>query len=338
VNVSPRALSAEVVRTILDTDLSGIVVELTEAHNVPPDELKRMASWLRERGARLAIDDVGTGYAGLERLICVAPDLIKLDRTLVTQLPVDQVSRVMVESLVRFAARSGAAIVAEGIETQELLEVVAELDITFGQGFLFGPAAPTWTTPTAEVVAAAVNVHRQALSATPKQAMFLDEVILLERIADRFSEAEELVDVHQAVETLTRLVGAERVTIDLVDACSATLDALSYPHHTTSGQGGGRSRRLDDHPLLRWVLDTRRAAMVLTTDPNADEIELDRLQAAGFGGLLLIPVITRGTTVGLLSFYRHRSFPWTLAQIRFARIGASQLAATLDRLVPSSNP
>jgi len=78
--------------------------------------------------------------------------------------------------------------------------------------------------------------------------------------------------------------------------------------------------------------------MVLSTDPNADEIELDRLNAAGFGGLLLIPVITRGTTVGLLSFYRHRSFPWTLAQIRFARIGASQLAATLDRLVPSSNP
>ena len=338
VNVSPRALSAEVVRTILDTDLSGIVVELTEAHNVPPDELKRMASWLRERGARLAIDDVGTGYAGLERLICVAPDLIKLDRTLVTQLPVDQVSRVMVESLVRFAARSGAAIVAEGIETQELLEVVAELDITFGQGFLFGPAAPTWTTPTAEVVAAAVNVHRQALSATPKQAMFLDEVILLERIADRFSEAEELVDVHQAVETLTRLVGAQHVTIDLVDACSATLDGLSYAHGPASGQGSGRSRRLDDHPLLRWVLDTRRAAMVLSTDPNADEIELDRLNAAGFGGLLLIPVITRGTTVGLLSFYRHRSFPWTLAQIRFARIGASQLAATLDRLVPSSNP
>ncbi len=337
VNVSPRALSAEVVRAVLDTDLVGIVVELTEAHNVPPDELKRMASWLRDRGARLAIDDVGTGYAGLERLICVGPDLIKLDRSLVTQLPVDQVSRVMVESLVRFAARSGAAIVAEGIETHALLEVVAELDITFGQGFLFGPAAPTWTTPSDEVVAAAVTVHRQALSATPKQAMFLDEVILLERIADRFSEAEELVDVHQAVETLTRLVGAEHVTIDLVDECAATLDALTYVGTGPAGVGIGRSRQLDDHPLVRWVLDTRRAAMILASDPKADAIELERMTAAGFGGLLLVPVITRGTTVGLLSFYRTRSFPWTLAQIRFARIGASQLAATLDRLLPTTN-
>ena len=39
-----------------------------------------MAGWLRDRAARLAIDDVGTGYAGLERLICVGPDLIKLGR------------------------------------------------------------------------------------------------------------------------------------------------------------------------------------------------------------------------------------------------------------------
>ena len=80
VNVSPRALSVDVVRTVLDTDLNGIVVELTEAHSVPANELRWMVSWLRDRGAMLAIDDVGTGYAGLERMICVGPDLIKLDR------------------------------------------------------------------------------------------------------------------------------------------------------------------------------------------------------------------------------------------------------------------
>jgi GAF domain-containing protein len=59
-----------------------------------------------------------------------------------------------------------------------------------------------------------------------------------------------------------------------------------------------------------------------------------RLRAAGYGGLLLVPVITHGASLGVLSFYRRRPVPWTLTHIRLSRIGASQLAATLDRLLP----
>jgi len=146
VNVSPRAMESEAVRTALDVDLRGITVEITEGHHVPNDQLKTIGAWLRERGARLAIDDVGTGYAGLERLMTLCPDLIKLDRSLVVQLPGDAVSRMMVESLVRFATRSGASVCAEGIETEELLGVVAELDISYGQGYLFGRPQPGWAT------------------------------------------------------------------------------------------------------------------------------------------------------------------------------------------------
>ncbi len=129
VNVSPRALNMDLVRDIFDRDLAGIVVELTESHYVPTSELRLTADWLRARGARLAIDDLGTGYAGLERLVSVRPDLIKIDRSLVTQLETDEVSRIMVESLVRFASRVGAGVIAEGIEEQSTLEVVAELDM-----------------------------------------------------------------------------------------------------------------------------------------------------------------------------------------------------------------
>ncbi len=329
VNVSPRALAAEDVLRALDVDLAGVVVELTEAHYVPTEELKKTAAWLRERGARLAIDDVGTGYAGLERIINLSPDLIKLDRSLVTQLPQDRVYRAMVESLVRFAAHCGATVCAEGIETQEELQVAAELDITVGQGFLFGRAKPTWSWPTDEVVDIAVDVHRQALNATPKQALFLDEYVLLERLADRFSEADELEDVHYAVSGLRNLVAADEVALSLVDGDGARMTMIN--HETWAVDNGGYA--LSDHPSTHWVLDSRRAAQVLATDPHADLKKVSRMVAHGFASLLMVPIITNGETVGLLEFYRVRPTPWSLTHIRLARIGASQLAATLDRLL-----
>lgn len=329
VNVSPRAMQVDFVRDVLDTDLTGLVVELTEAHYMPTSELRRIADWLRARGAGLAIDDLGTGYAGLERLITVRPDLIKLDRTLVSQLLDDGVSRVMVESLVRFAARIDASIVAEGIEDERLLELVAELDIAYGQGFLFGTAQPAWATPSERAVAAAQKVHQQALGGTPRQSLFLDELIVLERIADRFNEADALVDVQHAVAALTSLVAADDVSIGLVDEDANQL--VSVSHHTWVDVG--ELQDMDEHPLLRWVIDTRRAAQVLAGDTLADPAQLARLHQTGYGGVLLVPIITRGVAIGLLSLYRSTPEPWTLAEIRYARIGVSHLAAALDRLV-----
>ena len=332
VNVSPRAFESPLVRDALDRDLVGLMVEITEAHYVPTVQLKEIAEWLRERGARLAIDDVGTGYADLERLIVLRPDLIKLDMSLTSQLPVDAVTRLMVESLVQFAARSGAAVCAEGIEDTAQLEVVAELDITYGQGFLFGPPRGAWSSVSKSAREAAATVHRRALHGTPGQTLLLDDFVLLERLSDRFSEAEDLTDARHAVTALTQLVVADDIAIDLVDRSGRQVERLS--HHTWTS---GSIQSLDDLPQVRWSLDTRRAVQVLVTEPNADGLLVEQLWAAGFGGLLIVPVITRGTSLGILSFFRRQPKPWTLNQIRLARIGASQLAATLDRLLPNED-
>ena len=313
----------------LDIDLDGVVVELTEAHYVDRDELRRIATWLRKRGARIAIDDVDTGYAGLERIIDVSPDLIKLDRSLVAKLREDRVSRAMVESLVRFAARCGAGVCAEGVETHAQLEMVAELDISFGQGFLFGRPSPTWTEPSPDVVAAAVGIHRQVLSATPKQALFLDDYVLLERLADRFSEAEDLEDVHHAVAGLARLVNCDEVGLLIVDTDQDRVVPVSHEYWAPVEEG----YPLDDSPRMRWVLDTRRAAQLFLTDASTGSCEREQLVRGGFTALLLVPATTSGRTVALLQFLRERAVRWTLTEIRLARIGASQLAATLDRLL-----
>ena len=83
-NVSPGALLAPPVADALPDDLSGYVIELTE-HELFTAEgaLEACLAELRARGARVALDDAGAGYAGLQQLIRVAPDILKIDRSLV---------------------------------------------------------------------------------------------------------------------------------------------------------------------------------------------------------------------------------------------------------------
>lgn len=120
-----------------------IVIELTEGMAVADySEVTSVLMTLRERGLRLAVDDAGTGYAGLAHILKVAPNFIKLDRELVTGIDLDPVRRAMATALVAFAGDSGAEIVAEGIETAHELEVVRRLGIRFGQGYHLSPPAP----------------------------------------------------------------------------------------------------------------------------------------------------------------------------------------------------
>src|SRR3954453_16675210 len=83
-NVSPRALLSAPVRAALPHDLTGILIELTE-HEIfgAEGELETELALLRARGARVALGDAGAGYAGLQQMIRIPPDILKLDRTLV---------------------------------------------------------------------------------------------------------------------------------------------------------------------------------------------------------------------------------------------------------------
>ncbi|MGH8938834.1 MAG: EAL domain-containing protein, partial [Actinomycetes bacterium] len=100
VNVSPRLLHTRPVRDALSRpgDLADVVVELTE--HVPygeTDALLRDLDWLRSRGARIALDDTGTGYSGLRQIAELRPDVVKLDRAFVDRLDSDEVKAVFAE-------------------------------------------------------------------------------------------------------------------------------------------------------------------------------------------------------------------------------------------------
>ena len=112
-------------------------MELTEETKV--DDYPRLSRALEDLcllGVRLAIDDTGAGFASFAHILKLAPDIIKLDRELTSGIDLDPVRAALATALVSFAAQIGAEIIAEGIETPTELEVLRNLGIHYGQGYL----------------------------------------------------------------------------------------------------------------------------------------------------------------------------------------------------------
>ncbi len=123
--------------------LPKVLVELSEGYPVDDyDALLAALGPLREQGLRLAIDDVGAGFSSLRHVIRMSPDVIKLDRAVVTGLDADGVARSLVQSLCAFARSAGAQVVAEGVETPGEAEALREVGAHLGQGWFYGRPAP----------------------------------------------------------------------------------------------------------------------------------------------------------------------------------------------------
>ena len=143
--MSPSALVSAELTAVLPDDLSDIVIELTEDEVFSSDiSLDATLSQLRDRGARIAVDDAGAGYAGLQQVVRIAPEILKIDRSLITGIDVDASKMALVEALARFASTTGAAVCGEGIETAAELRMLARADATYAQGYALGRPGPPW--------------------------------------------------------------------------------------------------------------------------------------------------------------------------------------------------
>jgi EAL domain-containing protein (putative c-di-GMP-specific phosphodiesterase class I) len=159
INVGPAVLASDPVAAQLDRlgDLRGIVIEMTE--QTPIDSYGALAELLdvyRRRGALVAIDDAGAGYAGLAHILELRPAILKLDRSLISGIDGDEAKRALVEMLGLFANRIDAWILAEGIETAAELQTLRRLEVPLGQGWVLGRPAQPW----APVLLDAVTVLR----------------------------------------------------------------------------------------------------------------------------------------------------------------------------------
>jgi PAS domain S-box-containing protein len=146
--------------------LERIIVEITEHVAVARyDDIRAALLPLRERGLRLAIDDTGAGYASFTHVLTLHPDIIKLDRSLITDIDTDPARRAFVTAIVLLAGELGAEVTAEGVENTRELAVLASLRVEHAQGFLL--ARPTtdrqrwqaWRTTTWPHAAPRVPTH-----------------------------------------------------------------------------------------------------------------------------------------------------------------------------------
>lgn len=125
-----------------------VVLEVTERTSLDAiKEPKQRARELRSIGYRLAIDDLGAGYAGLTSFALLEPEIVKLDMTLVRAVDTSPVKRRLIESMVSLSRSLSMQVVAEGIETSDELTVIRELGCDFGQGYCLGKPAPEFATP-----------------------------------------------------------------------------------------------------------------------------------------------------------------------------------------------
>ncbi len=116
-----------------------VILELTERDEVADlVRLQRTFSYLQQYGLRLAADDVGSGNSGLRLLSQVQFDIVKIDLSLVHDGARRLGARAVLRSLRDLALSQHAHVVAEGVETREQLQVIRDLDIGAGQGYLLG--------------------------------------------------------------------------------------------------------------------------------------------------------------------------------------------------------
>jgi len=120
-----------------------MVFEISERESIENFSIFREArDHYKDLGFRIALDDTGVAYGSLEAVMELAPDFIKVDMSLVRSVDTDPPRRELIRALHAVAGKLGGQIIAEGIETPEELATLQDLGIPYGQGYLFGRAAP----------------------------------------------------------------------------------------------------------------------------------------------------------------------------------------------------
>jgi diguanylate cyclase (GGDEF)-like protein len=334
-NISPTALSSAVVMDALPQDLTGLVIEITEHEFVPEDDtLAAVLAALRARGARIAIDDAGAGYAGLTQVMRVRPDIVKLDRDLTKSIHRDQARMALVESFVRFARRIGVMVCAEGIESLDDVAALGDLDVQWGQGFSLARPAEPWGL----VSPVAVQVCRAALvealrSSEPRDGRITAGDRSLEHLSARLSGARSRRDLEGVLALIADELHADNICLSRWIAGEDVVETLA------ENQPAGEDRfRVADYPLTARVLRQQEGAQVLIGDPDADSREVELLLSLGHRSLLIVPVVSHGETLGIVEAFSEAERPWTRAEINRARIISSQFGSVIHAVVGSPAP
>ena len=145
INASPETVCSDELKSMLEAhDMRRLVLEITE--HTPVEDYGRLnacLSALQALGLRIAVDDTGAGFSSLRHVLRLAPDIIKLDFTLVREVDQRPRMQALIAALLTFARGTQAELVAEGVETAEQLQTLKTLGVPYAQGYHLGhPQVP----------------------------------------------------------------------------------------------------------------------------------------------------------------------------------------------------
>jgi EAL domain-containing protein (putative c-di-GMP-specific phosphodiesterase class I) len=141
----PAFKEDKLIETLERRDLAptDVVFEISEQESISSfGAFREMRDYYRSLGFQFALDDTGSGYAGLEELLEIEPDYIKIDRSMVSGVDQDPARQDVLTALLQLADKMGSQVIGEGLDTLEELDMLGRLGIRFGQGWLFGRPTP----------------------------------------------------------------------------------------------------------------------------------------------------------------------------------------------------
>ena len=332
VNVSPSVLSSPQLHDVLPFDLSGLQFEITEKEVVDdPAHLALILDALRSRGAQIAVDDVGEGYAGLQRVMSISPDVLKLDRSLVTGVEAEPGKAAMIEAIVRYAAKVGAEVCAEGVESLDDLYVLADLDVAEAQGWVIGMPTPAFedVSEAAQLTCESSFARALALGGGSRSINVATD---LERLLGRLVDTADLDSLARLMSKVAETIKCDRVELSYLDPTGEYLEAVRHE----AWQPEGIRYYLSEYPQTQHALQTQHILQVVVSDPMADAKEIAWMKAEGVRTLIGVPIVSAGRPIGFIECCKVDEKPWSRMQLRHSRIIATVLGPVLGTLQPTA--
>jgi EAL domain-containing protein (putative c-di-GMP-specific phosphodiesterase class I) len=323
INLSPDALQYPAVRDALVGDLGRVIIEVTEQAAADPDLMAVTLAGIRERGALVAVDDAGSGYSGLLRLSALRPHIVKIDRGLVTGCYDDDIRRIVIETLVNLARRTGSVTLGEGVESAEDLAALAELNVDYAQGWAVGRPGPTVPQSIPEVVEIARSARAALLGGTTP----VDRLSGMSHLTAALAATAELADLQHVIAAAAADLGVDAVGISTLE------NGLQLREITAAGTPVDRTvYALADFPATHNALLTGTIAEAHLNDPSDDPAERALLARDGFASRLVTPIIWKEIRLGILEFSQRTHRRWTRGDITQARTVAMHIASVLHRV------
>ena len=194
---------------------NNIIVEIIESRSRDMDALFDFVAYYRKHGLLIALDDVGAGHSNLDRIPILKPDILKVDRALISGVDEHFHKLEVAKSIVRLGGRLGALVLAEGVERQEEVLTMLAMGVDVYQGYYFGrpgPLGQDLSFPAARVdeVAESFRAHVMDRIAAEKTLFKGYDELVLDICADLGDDPglhldaklTEYIDAHAAIECL----------------------------------------------------------------------------------------------------------------------------------------